>query len=446
MHVAIFGVGYVGLVQAAVLAEAGHSVKCMDVDAQKVGLLRQGEIPMYEPGLAEMVRARLSSGHLSFTDSATEAVEHAEIQFIAVGTPPRPDGGADLRHVVNVAGSIGKNMSSGKTVVIKSTVPVGTSETIEAAIRRELAGRGLEQLSCHVASNPEFLREGSALKDCLSPDRIIIGADDDGTRELLKRLYESFGPDKLVFMDRRSSELTKYAANAMLAAKISFMNEIAGIADRVGADIEQVRIGVGSDPRIGPHFLRAGIGYGGSCFPKDVSALIRIAAEREFEADLLSAVQSRNDAQKRYLYSKIRKHFNDDLAGRTFALWGLSFKPETDDLREAPALVLIDLLKESGAHVRAYDPQAMAEFRHVLGEPKGVTLCRSKEDALTGSDALILATEWAEFATPDFSLIRRTLKQPVVFDGRNLFDRRVAAEHGLLIHGVGRGGEIHAGS
>jgi UDPglucose 6-dehydrogenase len=389
-----------------------------------------------------MVRARLASGHLSFTDSATEAVQHAEVQFIAVGTPPRPDGGADLRHVVGVAESIGRNMTSGKTVVIKSTVPVGTSETIESVIRRELAGRGLAQLSCHVASNPEFLREGSALKDCLAPDRIIIGADDFRTRELLKQLYESFGVEKLVFMDRRSSELTKYAANAMLAAKISFMNEIANIADRVGADIEQVRIGVGSDPRIGPHFLGAGIGYGGSCFPKDVSALIHIAAEHEFDAALLSAVQHRNDFQKEYLVAKIKAHFKDDLTSRTFALWGLSFKPETDDIREAPALVLINLLRESGANVRAYDPQAMAEFRHVLGDREGVTLCSSKEDALANSDALILATEWAEFAAPDFSSIRRALKQPVVFDGRNLFDQRMAAEHGVLIYGVGRGGDL----
>jgi UDPglucose 6-dehydrogenase len=438
VHVTIFGVGYVGLVQAAALAEAGHTVQCMDIDVNKIRGLSRGEVPIYEPGLTEIVRARIASGHLSFTNVASEAVDHGKIQFIAVGTPSAADGGADLRYVMDVAGLIGRNMTSGKTVVVKSTVPVGTAEKVEFLINSELTKRGLSGLFCNVASNPEFLREGSAVLDCLTPDRIIVGADDDDTQRVLKELYASFGADKLIFMDRRSAELTKYAANAMLATKISFMNEIANIADRVGADIEQVRLGVGSDPRIGPHFLRAGIGYGGSCFPKDVSALLRTAHDLHFDAVVLSAVQHRNDVQKEYLFAKIRAHF-DELAGRTFAVWGLSFKPETDDVRDAPSLVLVRALLNAGARVRGYDPKAMGQFRHAVGELEGLVYCKKKEDTLVDSDALVVATEWDEFAEPDFGAIRCALKYPIIFDGRNLYNARLAAEQGVTVHGVGRG-------
>ena len=441
MLVTIFGTGYVGLVQAAVLAEAGHDVLCVDVDPAKIERLRAGEVPIYEPGLEQLVRQNSASGRLTFTTDAREGVGFAGVQFIAVGTPPDEDGSADLRYVLAVADTIAEHMEDGKIVIVKSTVPVGTSDKVRAQMERRLAARARGDLSFDVASNPEFLKEGSAVADCTRPDRIIIGTTSEETEAVLRELYAPFNRnhEKIILMDVRSAELTKYAANCMLATKISFMNEIANLADRLGADIEKVRHGIGSDPRIGYQFIYPGIGYGGSCFPKDVQALIRTADEIGFDAAVLRAVEARNAAQKNYLVEKILDHFDGAIAGRTFALWGLAFKPNTDDMREAPARVIMEALWAAGAKVRAFDPKAMEECRRIYGERDDLVLCANQDAALDGADALIVATEWNSFKAPDFREMRAALAEKVIFDGRNIYDPQTVAKYGLRLYGVGRG-------
>ena len=442
MLVTIFGTGYVGLVQAAVLAEAGHDVLCVDVDPAKIERLRAGEVPIYEPGLEQLVRQNSAAGRLTFTTDAREGVGFASVQFIAVGTPPDEDGSADLRYVLAVADTIAEHMEDGRIVVVKSTVPVGTSDKVRAQMERRLAARARTDLSFDVASNPEFLKEGSAVADCTRPDRIIIGTASEDTEAVLRELYAPFNRnhEKIILMDVRSAELTKYAANCMLATKISFMNEIANLADRLGADIEKVRHGIGSDPRIGYQFIYPGIGYGGSCFPKDVQALIRTADEIGFDAAVLRAVETRNAAQKNYLVEKIRGHFDGAIAGRTFALWGLAFKPNTDDMREAPARVIMEALWAEGAKIRAFDPKAMEECRRIYGEREDLVLCSSQDAAIEGADALIVATEWNSFKAPDFREIRAALAEKVIFDGRNIYDPQTVARYGLRLYGVGRDG------
>jgi UDPglucose 6-dehydrogenase len=442
MLVTIFGTGYVGLVQAAVLAEAGHDVLCVDVDPAKIERLRAGEVPIYEPGLEQLVRQNSAAGRLTFTTDAREGVAFAGVQFIAVGTPPDEDGSADLRYVLAVADTIAAHMEDGKIVVVKSTVPVGTSDKVRSQMERRLAARARGDLSFDVASNPEFLKEGSAVADCTRPDRIIVGTASEDTEAVLRELYAPFNRnhEKIIVMDVRSAELTKYAANCMLATKISFMNEIANLADRLGADIEKVRHGIGSDPRIGYHFIYPGIGYGGSCFPKDVQALIRTADEIGFDPAVLRAVETRNAAQKNYLVEKILDHFSGNIAGRTFALWGLAFKPNTDDMREAPARVIMEALWAAGALVRAFDPKAMEECRRIYGERADLVLCASQDSALEGADALIVATEWNSFKAPDFKEMRAALAEKVVFDGRNIYDPQTVARYGLRLYGVGRSG------
>ena len=440
MKVTVFGIGYVGLVQAAVLAEVGHDVVCVDVDASKVERLRQGVIPIYEPGLEALVRDNHAAGRLHFTTDAAEGVRHAPLQFIAVGTPPAEDGSADLQYVLAVADSIARHMDEAKVVVDKSTVPVGTADKVRERIAAVLARRGREDLAFDVVSNPEFLKEGSAVADCMRPDRIVIGTASADSEEVMRELYAPFNRnrEKIIVMDVRSAELTKYAANCMLATKISFMNEIANLAERLGADIEMVRQGIGSDPRIGYHFIYAGAGYGGSCFPKDVQALIRTADGIDFDARLLKAVEARNEQQKRTLFDKIQRHFAGELAGKTFALWGLSFKPNTDDMREAPSRVLMESLWAAGAQVQAYDPEAMHEAQRLYGNRADLTLCGTKEAALKGADALVIVTEWQAFKAPDFDFIRQQLRQPLIFDGRNLFEPRRMAKKGIVYRSIGR--------
>ncbi len=440
MKVTVFGIGYVGLVQAAVLAEVGHDVVCVDVDASKVERLRQGVIPIYEPGLEALVRDNHAAGRLHFTTDAAEGVRHAPLQFIAVGTPPDEDGSADLQYVLAVADSIARHMDEAKVVVDKSTVPVGTADKVRERIAAVLARRGREDLAFDVVSNPEFLKEGSAVADCMRPDRIVIGTASADSEEVMRELYAPFNRnrEKIIVMDVRSAELTKYAANCMLATKISFMNEIANLAERLGADIEMVRQGIGSDPRIGYHFIYAGAGYGGSCFPKDVQALIRTADGIDFDARLLKAVEARNEQQKRTLFDKIQRHFAGELAGKTFALWGLSFKPNTDDMREAPSRVLMESLWAAGAQVQAYDPEAMHEAQRLYGNRADLTLCGTKEAALKGADALVIVTEWQAFKAPDFDFIRQQLRQPLIFDGRNLFEPRRMAKKGIVYRSIGR--------
>jgi UDPglucose 6-dehydrogenase len=440
MRVTIFGTGYVGLVQAAVLADVGSDVVCVDVDESKIERLRRGELPMYEPGLEPLVAANAEAGRLTFTSDAAQGVAHGQVLFIAVGTPPGEDGSADLRHVLTVAETIGRHMTDDKVIVVKSTVPVGTGDKVRARIGAELKRRGLETVRFDVASNPEFLKEGSAVADCARPDRIIIGTEAEDTEALLRELYAPFNRnhEKIIVMDVRSAELTKYAANSMLAAKISFMNEIANLADVLGADVEKVRLGMGADPRIGFHFIYPGAGYGGSCFPKDVRALIRTAEDAGIEPAVLRSIEARNNRQKQFLFDKIAAHFGGELAGRTFALWGLAFKPNTDDMREAPSRALMERLWEAGAKVRAYDPKAMGECRRLYGERPDLLLCAAQNEALEGADALVVVTEWKSFQSPDFDRLRQLLKQPVIFDGRNIYDPAVLARHGITIYGVGR--------
>lgn len=440
MKVTVFGIGYVGLVQAAVLADVGHDVLCIDIDVSKVERLNQGHIPIYEPGLEALVRDNHAGGRLNFTADAVAAVKHGEVQFIAVGTPPDEDGSADLKYVLAVAETIGLHMDAPLTIIDKSTVPVGTADKVGARVAAMLAQRERSDLIFDVVSNPEFLKEGCAVADCTRPDRIVIGTASPQAEAVMRELYAPFNRnhDRIIVMDVRSAELTKYAANCMLATKISFMNEMANLAERLGADIEMVRQGIGSDPRIGYQFLYAGVGYGGSCFPKDVQALIQTADSIDFDATLLKAVERRNAEQKHTLFNKISSHFNGELAGKTFALWGLSFKPNTDDMREAPSRVLMEALWRAGARVQAYDPEAMEETQRIYGDRDDLRLCGTKEAALKGADALMIVTEWQAFKAPDFNAIKQQLKQPLIFDGRNLFDPGSVLRKGIEYISIGR--------
>ena len=446
MKVTVFGIGYVGLVQAAVLAEVGHDVMCVDVDARKVENLKNGIIPIYEPGLTPLVKSNYAAGRLIFTTDAKSGVDHGEIQFIAVGTPPDEDGSADLQYVLAVAKTIATHMQSHKIVVDKSTVPVGTADKVRAAITEVLQARGSE-LAFDVVSNPEFLKEGAAVSDCMKPDRIVIGSDNADAVEMMRELYAPFNRnhDRLICMDVRSAELTKYAANCMLATKISFMNEMANLAERLGADIEMVRKGIGSDPRIGYHFIYPGCGYGGSCFPKDVQALVRTSESIGYQPQLLQAVEAVNNRQKYRLPTLIKQHFGEDLRGKTFALWGLSFKPNTDDMREASSRVLMEELWQAGAKVQAYDPEAMEETQRIYGLRDDLLLLGTKDAALNNADALIICTEWQNFRAPDFDLLKDKLRHPVIFDGRNLYEPERMQKRGFTYYAIGRGASVQAG-
>ena len=439
MKVTVFGTGYVGLVQGAVLADVGHDVVCVDIDAAKVAALQAGRIPIHEPGLAPIVQANQAAGRLRFTTDAAEGVAHGELIFLAVGTPPDEDGSADLQHVLAVARTIATHMDAPKTIVNKSTVPVGTADRVAEAVRAVLAERGAD-IAFEVVSNPEFLKEGNAVADCKRPDRIVIGTASAAAERQLRELYAPFNRnhDKIVLMDVRSAELTKYAANAMLATKISFINEIANLAERLGADVEAVRRGIGSDPRIGYHFIYPGVGYGGSCFPKDVKALIHTAQSIGFAPEVLLAVERRNDAQRQVLADRIIAHYGGSLQGKTIAVWGLAFKPETDDMREAPSRPLLHALWAAGAQVRAHDPVAMDEARRIFGDRPDLTLCASPAEALQGADVLAIVTEWKIFRVPDFEQMAQLLKDRLVFDGRNLYDPATVARHGLGYVSIGR--------
>ncbi len=439
MKISIFGSGYVGLVTGACLADAGNHVVCIDIDARKIDLLRRGMIPIHEPGLDAMVKRNVDAGRLMFTTDAKDGVGHGLFQLIAVGTPPDEDGSADLRHVLAVARTIGEHMNEYKVVITKSTVPVGTADKVRDAVAKSLAERAAS-IEFDTVANPEFLKEGAAISDFMKPDRVIVGTDSARAAELMRSLYDPFtrNRDRMIVMDIRSAELTKYAANAMLATKISFMNELANLAEHFGADIEQVRIGIGSDPRIGYAFIYPGVGYGGSCFPKDVQALAQSAKEVGYEADILAAVEAVNGRQKRLLFEKIKGHFGN-LRGKTIAIWGLAFKPNTDDMREAPSRVLIEALWSAGAKVRAYDPVAMPEARRIYGERADLILCKTSPEALSGADGLAIVTEWQEFRSPDFDSIRATLKTPVIFDGRNLYEPSQMARAGFSYYAIGRG-------
>ncbi|MBK8161680.1 MAG: UDP-glucose/GDP-mannose dehydrogenase family protein [Gammaproteobacteria bacterium] len=440
MKITIFGSGYVGLVTGACLAEVGNEVLCVDIDHDKIARLKQGQIPIFEPGLEDLVVHNLKSGRIKFTTDVAEGVAHGLFQFIAVGTPPGEDGSADLQYVLEVARSIGRHISDYRIIVNKSTVPVGTADKVKNAVQQELTVRGTA-VEFDVVSNPEFLKEGAAIDDFMRPDRIIIGTDNPRTTELLRALYAPFNRnhERIIRMDIRSAELTKYAANAMLATKISFMNELSNMAERLGADIEQVRIGIGSDPRIGYHFIYPGVGYGGSCFPKDVKALEHIAQQIGYTAELLHAVESVNNRQKQTLFHKIDRHFKGKLDGKVFAVWGLAFKPNTDDMREAPSRVLLEALWNAGARVRAYDPEAMQETRRIYGDDARLVLCESPDDALIGADALAIVTEWNAFRSPDFNRMKDALKSPVIFDGRNLYNPDIVEKAGLIYYSIGRG-------
>ena len=422
MRVTIFGAAYVGLVTGTCFAERGNDVVCVDIDAAKIDMLRCGEVPMFEPGLAELVRANVDAGRLRFTTSGAEGVDHGEVIFIAVGTPPGEDGSADMSQALSVARTIGECMTEPKVVVSKSTVPVGAADQVRDTIRGALAERGVE-VDFDIASNPEFLKEGSAVSDFMKPDRIVIGSDSNRAKDLLERLYAPFNRnhDRIIHMDLRSAELTKYAANVMLATRISLMNEFAGLADRLGADVEAVRRGIGADPRIGFHFIYAGCGYGGSCFPKDVRALIGMGREVGYDTAIVRGVDDVNRRQHRLLAQRISAHFGGSLAGRTIALWGLSFKPNTDDMREAPSRTLMEGIWAGGGRVRAYDPQAMQQARMLYGERDDLVLVERREQALDGADALAVVTEWNEFHSPDFDEVKARLKTPTIFDGRNLY-------------------------
>jgi UDPglucose 6-dehydrogenase len=446
MRVTIFGSGYVGLVTGACLADAGNHVVCVDVDAAKIERLKQGEVPIHEPGLDALIKRNAEAGRLEFTTDAAKAVEHGLFQLIAVGTPPGEDGSADLRYVLAVARTIATHLNRYCIVITKSTVPVGTADKVREELTQTLVGRGAKA-EFDVVSNPEFLKEGAAIADFMKPDRVVIGTDNPRTTELMRALYEPFtrNHDRLIVMDIRSSELTKYAANAMLATKISFMNELANIAERVGADIEKVRVGIGSDPRIGYSFIYPGTGYGGSCFPKDVQALIRSSSEAGHEPLIMNAVEAVNGRQKEILFHKMQRHFTDGLKGRTIAVWGLAFKPNTDDMREAPAVTLIQLLLGAGAQVRAYDPVATGEAQRIFAGRSGVVLAKSAYEAAQGADALAIVTEWQEFRSPDFERLKQILKTPVIFDGRNLYDPGMAARFGLTYYAIGRGRPLVTG-
>jgi len=443
MKVTVFGTGYVGLVTGACLADVGHDVLCVDIDQKKVDNLNAGIIPIYEPGLEAIVKQAVQHGLLNFTTSMERAVQHGELQFIAVGTPSGEDGSADLQYVVAVAKTIGQRINDYRVVVNKSTVPIGTAEIVSAALAEELKKRGLN-IPFDVVSNPEFLKEGAAVNDFMKPDRIVIGTDSERAEQLLRELYAPFNRshDRMIFMDVRSAELTKYAANAMLATKISFINEMANLAELLGADIEKVRNGIGADPRIGYHFIYPGCGYGGSCFPKDVQALIRTAEQIGYQPRLLQAVEQINTQQKYKLGQFIKHHFGHEIQGKVFALWGLAFKPNTDDMREAPSRVLMETLWSLGASVQAYDPEAMTEVQRIYGHREDLKLMGTKEAALQGADALVICTEWQSFRAPDFDVIKQSLKQPVIFDGRNMFDPERLEARGFIYYGIGRGASI----
>ena len=440
MKITVVGTGYVGLVTGACLSEMGNHVLCLDVDAAKIQTLNEGGIPIHEPGLLEMVRRNVAAGRLEFTTDVPRSVAHGTIQFIAVGTPPDEDGSADLKYVLAAARNIGRTMTDFKVIVDKSTVPVGTADQVQAAVADELAQRGVT-LDFAVCSNPEFLKEGAAVPDFMKPDRVVIGAEDERAILLMKAIYAPFtrNRDRLLVMDVRSAEFTKYAANAMLATRISFMNEMSRLAEKVGADIELVRAGIGSDPRIGTQFLYAGAGYGGSCFPKDVKALARTATEVGLPSKLLAAVEDVNEAQKMVLVDKVvAKRYGEDLSGRTFALWGLAFKPNTDDMREAPSRVIVAELLKRGAQLRAYDPVAMPESKRVMPEGDGLSYVDGAMPALQGADALLIVTEWKEFRTPDFDAMREVIKDRLVFDGRNLYEPALIRSFGLEYQAIGR--------
>ncbi|MEG0051716.1 MAG: UDP-glucose/GDP-mannose dehydrogenase family protein [Comamonas sp.] len=439
MKVTVFGTGYVGLVQGAVLADVGHQVLCVDVDESKVAALQAGRIPIHEPGLDALVIHNQRLGRLQFTTNAADGVAHSELIFLAVGTPPDEDGSADLQYVLAVAKTIAQHMNGPRIVINKSTVPVGTADKVAAVMEQGLAERGVQH-RFDVVSNPEFLKEGAAVADCQRPDRIIIGTGNPASEAKLRELYAPFNRnhDRIVVMDVKSAELTKYAANAMLATKISFMNEIANLAERLGADVEAVRRGIGSDPRIGYHFIYPGAGYGGGCFPKDVKALIHTAKQVDFEPLLLNAVEERNQAQRNVLFERISAFYQGKLRGKTVAVWGLAFKPNTDDMREAPSRNLLEALWAAGATVQAYDPVAMQEAQRIYGERPDLKLVESPLAAVQGAECLAIVTEWQIFRTPDFELLARTLSDRVIFDGRNLFDPTLPASHGLAYVSIGR--------
>ena len=439
MKITIVGTGYVGLVTGACFAEVGNDVLCIDVDAEKIRTLNEGGLPIYEPGLLEMVQRNRAAGRLKFSDDIEAGVAFGEVQFIAVGTPSDEDGSADLKYVIAAARNIGRTMGEYRLIVDKSTVPVGTAEKVRTAIAEELKTRGVD-VPFSVVSNPEFLKEGAAIEDFMRPDRIVIGSEDERGTQIMRALYAPFqrNHDRLIVMGIRSAELTKYAANAMLATRISFMNEVANMAERVGADIEDVRRGIGSDPRIGYHFLYPGAGYGGSCFPKDVQALQRTATASGMQLHILDAVERVNGLQKEVLATKIAHYLGEDLTGRNIAIWGLAFKPNTDDMREAPSRVLIEGLLRRGAIVTTYDPVAMPEARHVFGENSRIRYASSPMSALEGADVLAIVTEWKEFRSPDFKAIKASLKTPAVFDGRNLYVPAEVRRHGLEYYAIGR--------
>jgi UDPglucose 6-dehydrogenase len=439
MKITMIGTGYVGLVTGACLAEVGNDVLCLDVDARKIDILESGGVPIHEPGLDPMIRRNVAAGRLRFTTDVDAAVGHATVQFIAVGTPPDEDGSADMQYVLQAARNIGRRMTQWTLIVDKSTVPVGTADRVRAEIAGELAARGVD-LPYAVASNPEFLKEGAAVDDFMKPDRVVIGADNERAIAILRNIYAPFqrNRERLLVMDLRSAELTKYAANAMLATRISFMNELANLAEKLGADVESVRQGIGSDPRIGWHFLYPGAGYGGSCFPKDVKALQHAARRAGTKLLVLGAVEAANDAQKKILVDKIVARFGGDLSGRRFAVWGLAFKPNTDDMREAPSRVVIESLAQLGATICAYDPVAMDEAKRLLGDTPRLTFAGTPLDACDGADALVVVTEWKEFRSPDFEMLHRRMKQPLIFDGRNLYEPDVVRSAGFEHVSIGR--------
>lgn len=438
MNITIFGSGYVGLVTAACFADAGNDVLCVDVDASKVAMLKRGESPIYEPGLTELLKKNIDGGRIHFTTSAAEGVAHGIYQFIAVGTPPAEDGSADMKYVLAVAKSIGEHMQDYRVVISKSTVPVGTADSVTAAISAQLQARATK-IDFDVVSNPEFLKEGAAIADFVKPDRIIVGTSSPRATEAMQALYAPFNRnhDKVIVMDVRSSELTKYAANAMLATKISFMNELANLAEKLGADIERVRVGIGSDPRIGYQFIYPGCGYGGSCFPKDVKALVKSAAEVGFDARVLKSVEDVNNEQKHTLFKKLKAHFGS-VSGKTIAVWGLAFKPQTDDMREAPSRVLMEALWAEGASVRVYDPVAMHETHKIYGDRPDLVFAKSPEDAAQGADALALVTEWRLFQSPNFDRLKTLLKSPVIVDGRNQYEPGYLKKQGFHYYPIGR--------
>jgi len=440
MQVTIYGSGYVGLVTGACLAQVGNQVLCVDIDPDKITALQAGQVPIFEPGLVEMIQENTRAGRIDFTLDTAAGVDHGLFQFIAVGTPPDEDGSADLSHVIAVSRSISEHMNDYRIIVNKSTVPVGTADRVRQAISENLASRGVD-VPFDVVSNPEFLKEGAAIEDFMKPDRVVVGTDDPRTAELMRALYAPFNRshDRVLTMDVRSAELTKYAANAMLATKISFMNELSNLAERLGADIENVRLGIGSDPRIGYHFIYPGGGYGGSCFPKDVKALERAAREIGYDAQLLSAVENVNDRQKGRLFEKLRHHFSGDLQGKVIAVWGLAFKPNTNDMREASSRTLMEALWNAGATVQAFDPVAMQECQRIYGERADLRLAGDAESALENADALAILTEWNQFRSPDFHKIKSSLAEPVIVDGRNLYDPTLMENLGFRYYAIGRG-------